>query len=604
MTLDELNDILNHDSNISFVHAGNDPSGGEGRRVLASRPLAPGDIIGPSKGLPAEAVFDPVEILRRHDVGKAILGVVSDSDKMAFWMSLAAMGRDAKERQRRRQQDTNKVANVENPGKKRKLGIFNNHDNAGDGQSDSGRTAGRIPQKQEIIFDAYLLSLPREGPDPCCWSDCERSKLLSGTPLGKQIEVTLKQAREEYDRAAAGISNSSDPDVRGIELPPFCIGGRGSFPSVLWARSMHQSRSFPRSLVDEEGVWWQGRKKYVPPSESSSSSSLNSVTDSIIVSEEVETGGDDSNCNNMNNGTILSVRLGGFRAPVISVQKDSFTQADEPPPPLSKQHGSTLGIIVPLYDMLDHKPGHAVQWEAATLGNNRHCIRFRCVHPIAKGEPIWNNYGPKGNGELLATYGFAVRNNVLDSVEGIVLGIRTPAPSNDNGNKDDATETDVDGGARVHKVRMELIKEYSIPHRFRNDEGVLLLGPFSLHHKLPSNMGEEEEMKGGKITSKYDAGVVPDDLYRALGIIGMENEEEGPVVSEDELEMLRDVLTKKLDGFGRKMAMSEKDVMAHSPRAEFVEAYKDGQRELLRLALAELDALMPCDGGEEENTLP
>ena len=34
--------------------------------------------------------------------------------------------------------------------------------------------------------------------------------------------------------------------------------------------------------------------------------------------------------------------------------------------------------------------------------------------------------------------------------------------------------------------------------------------------------------------------------------------------------------------------------------AESVEAYKDGQRELLQLALAELDALMPCDSGEEE----
>ena len=43
------------------------------------------------------------------------------------------------------------------------------------------------------------------------------------------------------------VSNSSDHDVREIELPPFGTCGRGSFPSVLQARSMHRL-SFPRLL--------------------------------------------------------------------------------------------------------------------------------------------------------------------------------------------------------------------------------------------------------------------------------------------------------------------------------------------------------------------
>ena len=83
--------------------------------------------------------------------------------------------------------------------------------------------------------------------------------------------------------------------------------------------------------------------------------------------------------------------------------------------------------------MLDHRPGHAVQWElAVTTGSDaerRQCIRFRSVGPIERGETICNNYGPKGSSELLVTYGFATRENALDSVDGIMLGIDAPAPA-------------------------------------------------------------------------------------------------------------------------------------------------------------------------------
>jgi len=184
----------------------------------------------------------------------------------------------------------------------------------------------------------------------------------------------------------------------------------------------------------------------------------------------------------------------------------------------------------------------------------------------------------------------------------------------------------------VYNAQLALIKQHSIPHRFENDGRMLLLGPFSLHRKLLSKSDKEEtldETTNASInpdnTPEYSGGVIPDDLFCALSFIGMETVEEGPILSVDELEMLRDVLTKKLDGFGGMPASSshlptdgevvyENDedsslggvaaaTVKSAPEhlcAESVEAYKDGQRELLQFALAELDALMPCDSGEEE----
>ena len=101
-----------------------------------------------------------------------------------------------------------------------------------------------------------------------------------------------------------------------------------------------------------------------------------------------------------------------------------------------------------------------------------------------------------------------------------------------------------------------------------------------------------------------EGGVIPDELYRALSIIGLDNVEEGPMVSIDEMEILKEVLTKKLEGFGTaSVGKRSSDDTDQLMRAESVEAYKDGQRQLLQLALAELDSLIGNDdGGEGEET--
>ncbi|KAL3925915.1 MAG: hypothetical protein SGPRY_003535, partial [Prymnesium sp.] len=79
--------------------------------------------------------------------------------------------------------------------------------------------------------------------------------------------------------------------------------------------------------------------------------------------------------------------------------------------------GNALGCMLPLFDMFEHRCGHPIGWEAGGGG-----VRFVSRVRVDGGEPLYNNYGPKGNGELLWTYGFAVPGNPLDSVEGIIVG--------------------------------------------------------------------------------------------------------------------------------------------------------------------------------------
>ena len=66
---------------------------------------------------------------------------------------------------------------------------------------------------------------------------------------------------------------------------------------------------------------------------------------------------------------------------------------------------------------------------------------------------LYNNYGPKGNGELLFTYGFAVFGNPLDTVEGIIVGCRHTS------------------NARLAAARLRFLDEQEIPYKLQASGG-------------------------------------------------------------------------------------------------------------------------------------
>ena len=252
--------------------------------------------------------------------------------------------------------------------------------------------------------------------------------------------------------------------------------------------------------------------------------------------------------------------------------------------------------MFPLYDMLDHRPGHRITWEAG--GGS---IRFQCVGGIRAGEQIYNNYGPKGNQELLFTYGFAIEDNPLDSVDGIVFGCQCP----DDGGREEEEE----GMRRLHEARLALLKEHDVPHKVEN--GALMMGPFALFGRLPTtdaDVAVEEdgdEGQAGEVVEgegdEEEGSVMPRELLFALSVLGMEDVDEGPGLSPYEIDMLKHQFAARI----RSMNMSDEEngsgetVDDKFSRAGFVAAYKRGQVNLLRSAIVDLDAMVGGEGDEE-----
>ena len=151
---------------------------------------------------------------------------------------------------------------------------------------------GLVERGQDAIEG--ILDIARESEHPRVYE------------VAGQLIKTVGETTEKLIDLQAKVKELDKDDIK---LPPFSINGQGTFPSVLWARSMHISRSFPRSLIDEEGVWWQGRKKYQPPSESVEAEP---ISKQVALDTRKDT--DNSATSTNDSTTVLSVRLGGYRA--------------------------------------------------------------------------------------------------------------------------------------------------------------------------------------------------------------------------------------------------------------------------------------------------
>ncbi|KAF3164264.1 hypothetical protein TWF788_001212 [Orbilia oligospora] len=68
-------------------------------------------------------------------------------------------------------------------------------------------------------------------------------------------------------------------------------------------------------------------------------------------------------------------------------------------------------VLIPLVDILNHKPNTKIIWEPTQTS-------FSLIAPetISEGSQVFNNYGPKGNEELLMGYGFVIPENPADSL--------------------------------------------------------------------------------------------------------------------------------------------------------------------------------------------
>ncbi|KAK6503958.1 hypothetical protein TWF506_002175 [Arthrobotrys conoides] len=68
-------------------------------------------------------------------------------------------------------------------------------------------------------------------------------------------------------------------------------------------------------------------------------------------------------------------------------------------------------VLIPLVDILNHKPNTKIIWEPTPTS-----FSLKIPETISAGSQVFNNYGPKGNEELLMGYGFAIPENPADSL--------------------------------------------------------------------------------------------------------------------------------------------------------------------------------------------
>ena len=66
----------------------------------------------------------------------------------------------------------------------------------------------------------------------------------------------------------------------------------------------------------------------------------------------------------------------------------------------------------PVLDYLDHDPDSKIEWIITESE-----IKFRAMQDVEAGEILYNNYGPKGNENLLNNYGFVLEDNPNDYVK-------------------------------------------------------------------------------------------------------------------------------------------------------------------------------------------
>ncbi|RVD82922.1 uncharacterized protein DFL_007332 [Arthrobotrys flagrans] len=72
---------------------------------------------------------------------------------------------------------------------------------------------------------------------------------------------------------------------------------------------------------------------------------------------------------------------------------------------------ASFPVLIPLVDILNHKPDTKIIWEPTPTS-----FSLRTPENIPAGSQVFNNYGPKGNEELLMGYGFVIPENHTDSL--------------------------------------------------------------------------------------------------------------------------------------------------------------------------------------------
>ncbi|KAI9366062.1 hypothetical protein DFJ73DRAFT_806937 [Zopfochytrium polystomum] len=95
----------------------------------------------------------------------------------------------------------------------------------------------------------------------------------------------------------------------------------------------------------------------------------------------------------------------GESAPTVTDEDDEDGWTD-----INEKEESHEVCLYPVLDMLNHDRKSRIEWNSVRGPG----ITFVAQMSYNEGDVIWNNYGPKGNENLLSNYGFVIPNNTED----------------------------------------------------------------------------------------------------------------------------------------------------------------------------------------------
>ncbi|ODV96245.1 hypothetical protein PACTADRAFT_67559 [Pachysolen tannophilus NRRL Y-2460] len=104
----------------------------------------------------------------------------------------------------------------------------------------------------------------------------------------------------------------------------------------------------------------------------------------------------------------------------------NFTSRSFPYHLVDSKADHNLSMLIPIIDLLNHDPSAYVSWLIVPDGKDN-CPYFKLTNNqsslLHQGDELFNNYGSKGNEELLLGYGFTIESNKADS---LALRIKLP----------------------------------------------------------------------------------------------------------------------------------------------------------------------------------
>ncbi|KAI9225116.1 hypothetical protein BC828DRAFT_401605 [Blastocladiella britannica] len=206
----------------------------------------------------------------------------------------------------------------------------------------------------------YLRALPRQYDTPLYWTADER-QWLAGTNLAHVVAEKQRELERDFDAAVAVMGDNGELRVAFAGAWPLehRTASALSFQRFLWARTACSSRAFPSDL----NLVAQGRVK--------------------AAASAAAANGDD---------------------PVLGADDTHETAGER------RADGSVVPCkchlaLWPFFDMLNHRRGQSMTWDAVRRPGG---ITFVTGADMAEGDEVFNSYGPKGNDELLLSYGFCL----------------------------------------------------------------------------------------------------------------------------------------------------------------------------------------------------